>query len=303
MSCPLTVPLHRTLRVVFLWLRPHFVGQVTFEVHQNGAQGAVAQHTRSTFGFLLSLQNVSATISPSGWLSEYPMHCTLRVSTLPRLPHSVGHTSELTVQLYVTHSNVAGQLSEFAGFSPVHQLSATTTKRLLIRPLHLTERDTVLAARPHLLGHCTFDVHHTGAQGQAGQRKIFSGFGKLLQKLLATTTPAGLLAENARHCSVRVITCADWPQYTGQLSELTAQLYVTQSSVAGQITTTEGLAPVQNLSAITISTPLTRPLHCTMRVTFVDWNPHSVGHDTVASNQNGAQGAVAGQLSSPFGRE
>lgn len=122
----------------------------------------------------------------------------MRVSTLPRLPHSVGHTSELTVQLYETHSAVAGQLSELAGFSPVHQLSATATKRLLIMPLHFTARDSVLAAWPHLAGHCTFAVDHAGWQGQAGQRKILSGFGKLLQKLLATATPSELLAENAR---------------------------------------------------------------------------------------------------------
>jgi len=65
MSCPFTVPLQRTLRVTFFSPRPHFVGQLTFEVHQNGAQGAVAQHTRSVFGFLLILQNVSATTTPS----------------------------------------------------------------------------------------------------------------------------------------------------------------------------------------------------------------------------------------------
>jgi hypothetical protein len=219
------------------------------------------------------------------------------------LPHSVGHTSLLTVQLYVTHSGVAGQLTELAGFCSTHQLSATTTKLLLIRPLHLTERDKVLALRPHLLGHCTFEVAHAGEHGQAGQRKILSGLGKVLQKLLATFTPAGLLAEKATQWRVRVITCADWPQYVGQVSELTAQLYVWQSSVAGQVTTMEGLSPRQKLSAITMSTLLTRPLHCTVRVTFVAAKPHSVGHDTVASNQKGAQGAVAGQLSNPLGRE
>jgi len=226
MSCPLTEPLQRTLRVTFLAAKPHLMGQLTFEVHQNGAQGAVAQHTTSTLGFLLILQNVSATTMPSGWLSDEPTHWTVRRKTLPRLPHSVGHTSALTVQLYWTHSAVAGQLSELAGLAPVHQLSATTTIRLLIKPLHFTERATVLADKPHLLGHCTFDVDHAGWQGQAGQRKIFSGLGKLLQKLLATAKPAGLVVEKARHCNVRVMTCADWPQYVGQLSELTAQLYV-----------------------------------------------------------------------------
>lgn len=70
MICPLTVPLHRTLRVTFFALRPHLIGQLTFDVHQKGAQGAVAQHTKSAFGFLLILQNVSATVIPSGWLSE-----------------------------------------------------------------------------------------------------------------------------------------------------------------------------------------------------------------------------------------
>jgi hypothetical protein len=60
------VPLQRTLRVTLVSARPHLVGQVAFEVHQNGAQGAVAQHTKSAFGFWLILQNVSATISPSG---------------------------------------------------------------------------------------------------------------------------------------------------------------------------------------------------------------------------------------------
>jgi hypothetical protein len=205
--------------------------------------------------------------------------------------------------LYDTHSAVAGQLNELAGFAPVHQLSATTTDRLLIKPLHFTERDTELAGKPHLLGHCTFVVAHAGWQGQAGQRKILSGLGKLLQKLLATATPSGLLEENAKQRNVRVMICADWPQYVGQFSALTAQLYVWQSGVAGHDTTTDGWAPVQYLSATTMSTPLTRPLHCTLRVTFVAAKPHCVGHDTVASNQKGAQGAVAAQLSNPLGRE
>lgn len=126
-SWPLKVPLQRTMRVTFFSSKPHLVGQLTFEVHQNGAQGAVAQHTTSAFGFLLSLQNVSATITPSGWLIEEPTQCTVRDRMLPRMPHSVGHTSELTVQLYVTHSAVAEQFSELAGLSPVHQLSATIT--------------------------------------------------------------------------------------------------------------------------------------------------------------------------------
>jgi len=61
MSWLLTVPLQRTLRVTFLAAEPHLVGQLTFELHQNGAQGAVAQHTTSDFGLFLILQNVSAT--------------------------------------------------------------------------------------------------------------------------------------------------------------------------------------------------------------------------------------------------
>jgi hypothetical protein len=302
-SWPLMVPLQRTLRVTFFSPKPQCVGQLTFEVHQNGAQGAVAQHTKSALGFWLSLQKVSATIAPAGWLSEEPTQCTVRDRMLPRRPHSVGHTSALTVQLYVTHSGVAAQLTELAGLSPVHQLSATTTGRLLIRPLQRTERGSVVAARPHLVGHCAAEVAQAGEQGHAGQRKILSGLGKLLQKLSATTTPAGLPAENARQCSVRVMTCAAWPQYAGHVSELTAQLYVRHSAVAGQITMTDGLSPLQKLSATTINTLLTRPLHCTARVTFVAAKPHSVGHDTVAVNQNGAQGGVAGQLSKPFGRE
>jgi hypothetical protein len=124
------------------------------------------------------------------------------------------------------------------------------------------------------------------------------------QKLLFTTVPSGLDGVVATQNSGSVMLLSRRPQHVGHASACTFHWYCTHSCVGAQYTTSSGfVAASHQLSAITVTTSPTMPLHKTVRLIVVGFMPHPYGQLTSLVHQYGPQGGVAEQFNIPLGFE